>query len=92
MKKLKKLDLKQFELKDDEMKALVGGKIIYNCIRTQKYDYTGAIFYKFSTDSLSLAESWCAFWESADWTTTIIPVDDGSDEQSIPYYYVSNYS
>ena len=44
MKKLKKLDLKQVELSDDEMKVLIGGKMIYNCIRTQKYDDTGAIF------------------------------------------------
>ena len=88
LKKLKKLDLKQVELRDDEMKVLIGGKMIYNCIRTQKYDDTGAIFYKFSTDSLSLANSWCAFWESAGWDTTVIPVDDGSGNQNVPYYYV----
>lgn len=89
MKKLGKLNLKQVELKEDEMKKLVGGKIIYNCIRTQKYDNTGAITYGFTTDNLNLANSWCGFWKSAGWTTTIIPIDDGSDSyQGVPYYYV----
>ena len=88
MKKLRKLELKAVELRDEEMKVLFGGKKVYCCTRIQKnYDEDGGfIGYTFSTDSESLADSWCAFWESAGWFVTMDCFDDGNDYT--PYYYV----
>ncbi len=87
MKKLEKLDLKQVALEDNEMKTLVGGKIMYYCTRMQR-NYDGSItVYPFSTDNVRVANSWCAFWESAGWYVTQDAQDDGSGNSATPYYY-----
>lgn len=84
MKKLGKLNLKQVELKEDEMKVLLGGKLIYYCTRMKK-NYDGSItVFPFSTDNVNLANSWCAFWESAGWLVTFTSRDDGTE--FVPYY------
>ncbi|WP_294477718.1 TIGR04149 family rSAM-modified RiPP [uncultured Bacteroides sp.] len=87
MKKLGKLDLKQVEMKDDEMKVLFGGKLIYKCIRACDYGEDGIRVYTFTTDNFSLANSWCGFWESAGWATKIYVDDDGSNK-GMHYYYL----
>lgn len=88
MKKLEKLHIKDLqELSKEEMKALIGGKIIYYCMRKKFDPYTGAsIFYTFETSSADLAYSWCGFWDSAGWDTAMFAKDDGTGTS--PYYYV----
>lgn len=89
MKKLRKFNLKKCEMQADEMKALLGGKAIYNCFRINSNYDGGYVFYYFSTDSLSLANSWCAFWESAVWRVGIKVSDDGSYEPGeYKYHYL----
>lgn len=90
MKNLKKLKLKEVSLSKKEMQSVVGGKIIYHCLRIKPGDYYGDyVVGEFDAETQRLAATWANFWTAAGWTVSIEAKDDGSDTTSYsPYHYV----